>query len=169
MIGGEIFGTLSEKHREYVTDIRLSSLHLLGLIDEILDLSKIEAGVMEISERDVDLLDVSQSALMLVNERAERAGLVLENTIPIDGLRIRGDQRMVKQMLVNLLSNAIKFTPAGGQVCLSSFAVGDNGISLSVSDRDDFRWNSCRAGKIWANRCRSEPQEHGDRARVAIG
>ena len=111
-----MFGELNEKQDEYLKDIYASGQHLLSLINDILDLSKIEAGRMELEATDFDLPSAIDNALTLVRERATRRGITLGRTIDERLGTIRGDERKVKQVLLNLLSNALKFTPEGGRI-----------------------------------------------------
>ena len=114
-------GDLNEGQRRYVTRIRSTSQHLLGLINDVLDLSKIEAGQMRAS-RDAGLLgDAVVAALQLVEPQARVRGLELANACGSDGggVAYRGDPERVRQVLVNLLSNAVRFTEAGGRVTVS--------------------------------------------------
>jgi signal transduction histidine kinase len=128
-----IFGELNDKQAEYVDDIHTSGHQLLSLINDILDLSKIEAGRMDLELSDFDLRAALQSALTLVRERATRHGIALNIEIA-DGVgTIVADERKVRQVVLNLLSNAVKFTPAGGQVALRAWPV-DSGVEVSVAD-----------------------------------
>jgi signal transduction histidine kinase len=139
-----MFGDLNERQAEYLNDIHGSGQHLLSLISDILDLSKIEAGRMELEITDFDLAVAIDNALTLVRERAGRRGITLG--CDIDGRLgvIRGDERKVKQVLLNLLSNAIKFTPEGGRIDLQAalsdglvnVSVADTGIGIALEDRD---------------------------------
>ncbi len=129
----KMFGDVNDKQLEYLQDIHSSGHHLLSLINDILDLSKIEAGRMELDLESFDLGDLLQSATMLVRERAARQGLTLLLDVP-DGLGDWvADTRKVKQVVVNLLSNAVKFTPAGGSVTLRGRRAGD-AIEVAVID-----------------------------------
>src|SRR5207244_2968529 len=116
VLGERMFGELNEKQEEYLKDIYASGQHLLSLINDILDLSKIEAGRMELELTDFDLPQALDNALILVRERAGRRGITLEHAVDERLGEIRGDERKVKQVLLNLLSNALKFTPEGGRV-----------------------------------------------------
>jgi GAF domain-containing protein len=128
-----MFGELNEKQDEYLKDIHSSGQHLLSLINDILDLSKIEAGRMELELTDFDLPAAIDNALTLVRERAGRRGIALDQAMD-EGLgQIRGDERKIKQVLLNLLSNAIKFTPDGGRISVRATAV-DGAIEVSVTD-----------------------------------
>jgi signal transduction histidine kinase len=128
-----MFGEINEKQAEYLDDILESGRHLLSLINDILDLSKIEAGRMELEPTDFDLPTAIENALILVRERAHRRGITLGCTIDECLGIIRADERKVKQVLLNLLSNALKFTPEGGRIDVT-VALQDGAISISVTD-----------------------------------
>jgi signal transduction histidine kinase len=134
-----MFGELNEKQQEYVKDIHSSGHHLLTLINDILDLSKIEAGRMELEFSDFDLGEMLEGAAMLVRERAGRHGLTLALDVAEGIGDWVADERKVKQIVINLLSNAVKFTPAGGSVTLRARRVeGSNGshgaLEIAVAD-----------------------------------
>jgi signal transduction histidine kinase/HAMP domain-containing protein len=128
-----MFGDINDKQEEYLNDILSSGRHLLSLINDILDLSKVEAGRMELEVTAFDLPQAIANALILVRERAAGRGVTLG--VAVDGRlgELRGDERKVKQVLLNLLSNAIKFTPAGGRVEIRAEPV-DGHVEISVSD-----------------------------------
>jgi len=128
-----MFGEMNDKQEEYLRDIRESGAHLLSLINDILDLSKIEAGRMELEVTDFALPEAIESAMILVRERAGRRGLTLEVATDDEVGMVRGDERKIKQVLLNLLSNAIKFTPAGGRIMVHA-APGNGAMEVSVSD-----------------------------------
>jgi GAF domain-containing protein len=128
-----MFGEVNEKQTEYLRDILESGQHLLSLINDILDLSKIEAGRMELERADFDLPSAIGNALTLVRERAGRRGIILGRTVDGRLGTIRGDERKVKQVLLNLLSNALKFTPEGGRIDVRA-AVDENMVEVSVAD-----------------------------------
>jgi GAF domain-containing protein len=128
-----MFGELNEKQDEYLKDIYASGQHLLSLINDILDLSKIEAGRMELEATDFDLPSAIDNALILVRERATRRGITLGHSVDERLGSIRGDERKVKQVLLNLLSNALKFTPEGGRIDVSA-GVQDEVAEVSVTD-----------------------------------
>ena len=111
-----MFGELNEKQEEYLKDIYASGTHLLSLINDILDLSKIEAGRMELELTDFDLPTALDNAITLVRERAARHGISLDKSIDERLGQIQADERKVRQVVLNLLSNAIKFTPEGGWI-----------------------------------------------------
>jgi signal transduction histidine kinase len=128
-----MFGDLNEKQEEYLRDILASGRHLLSLINDILDLSKIEAGRMELELAAFPLPTTLENARTLVRERAARHGITLELMVDPDVGDIVADERKLKQVLLNLLSNAVKFTPAGGRIDLGA-ALRDDVVEISVSD-----------------------------------
>ena len=131
----EVFGALeNNKYSEYVANIQESGQHLLELINEILDLSAIEAGRLELSLEDVDLAEAAEQALSLVRPRAEKGQVRLRLDLDADSGSFTSDRRRFKQILINLLTNAVKFTPAGGEVALSLTGGGDGDLILSVAD-----------------------------------
>ena len=129
----KMFGDINEKQEEYLNDILSSGRHLLSLINDILDLSKIEAGKMDLDLADFNFAAAIDNALTLVHERAARRGLVLTQEVDERIGDVRGDERKIKQVLLNLLSNAIKFTPEGGRVQVRAVAKGDV-VEVSVTD-----------------------------------
>ena len=139
-----MFGDLNEKQIEYLRDIHSSGKHLLSLINDILDLSKIEAGRMELELTRFDLPTALDNALTLVKEHAGRHGIAL--TLEVDR-RLNsfvGDERKIKQIVLNLLSNAVKFTPAGGRIGVKAapvagaveISVADTGVGIAPQDRE---------------------------------
>ena len=133
VLQARMFGELNEKQADYLSDIHESGKHLLSLINDILDLSKIEAGRMELEPSEFDLPAALHNALTLVRERAQRHGIALGVTIDPAVQVIRADERKVKQIVLNLLSNAVKFTPDGGRVDVRARTDTDN-VEVSVSD-----------------------------------
>ena len=139
-----MFGELNEKQEEYLKDIYSSGTHLLSLINDILDLSKIEAGRMELEPEDFDLPAAIDDALLLLRERAGRRGIALERHVEAGVGEIRADARKVKQVLLNLLSNAVKFTPEGGRIDVrarlgegnAEISVTDSGIGIAAEDQE---------------------------------
>jgi signal transduction histidine kinase len=128
-----IFGDVNEKQREYLEDILSSGQHLLSLINDVLDLSKVEAGQMELELAPFSLRETLERGVVMLRERASDngIGLRLEQAPDIDV--VRGDERRVRQVVFNLLSNAVKFTPAGGEVVVGSRRVGRE-VEVSVQD-----------------------------------
>ena len=133
VLGERYFGELTEKQDEYVKDIHSSGRHLLSLINDILDLSKIEAGRMELDLAEFDLRSVIDNALTLVKERAQRHGITLSLAVESGLGSIRADERKFKQIMLNLLSNAVKFAPDGGAVSVHAQTSGAM-LEISVSD-----------------------------------
>jgi signal transduction histidine kinase len=142
----KMFGDLNEKQLEYVEDIHSSGRHLLSLINEILDLSKIEAGKVELDRSRFDLPTTIEGTLTLVRERATRHGLTIDLSIDERLGEIEADERKVRQILLNLLSNAVKFTPDGGQIDVAAvviddvaqIAVKDTGIGIAPADQESI-------------------------------
>ena len=146
-----MFGELNDKQAEYLADILESGRHLLSLINDILDLSKIEAGRMELDASDFSLPGAIDNALTLVRERAHRRAIALERSIDGSVGNICGDERKVKQVILNLLSNALKFTPEGGRVTVrarthdgwAEVSVTDTGVGIALQDQqtvfEEFR------------------------------
>jgi GAF domain-containing protein len=128
-----MFGEVNDKQAEYLRDILESGRHLLSLINDILDLSKVEAGRMELEVTQFDLPAAVDNALTLVRERAGRRGIALGRDLDRRVGAIRADERKVKQVLLNLLSNALKFTPEGGRVEVRA-TVGDQMVEIAVAD-----------------------------------
>ena len=128
-----LIGELTAKQSEYARDIHSSGHHLLSLINDILDLSKIEAGHMELVATSFNLPIALENAITLVRERASRHGLSLELQIDVRLGDFVADERKFKQILLNLLSNAVKFTSEGGKIGVKTVPVAD-GIEVSVSD-----------------------------------
>jgi signal transduction histidine kinase len=139
-----MFGETNEKQTEYLRDIHSSGEHLLSLINDILDLSKIEAGRMELDVAAFDLPAAIDDALLLMRERAGRRGITLERHVDERVGEIHADQRKVKQVLLNLLSNAVKFTPEGGRIDVraglpngtAEISVTDTGIGIAPENHD---------------------------------
>jgi signal transduction histidine kinase/HAMP domain-containing protein len=139
-----MFGELNPKQDEYLQDILTSGRHLLSLINDILDLAKIEAGRMELEVTDFHLPQAIDNAITLIRERAARRAITLGVEVDPRLGEIKGDERKVKQVLLNLLSNAIKFTPEGGRVGVqAAFADGfaeisviDTGVGIAPEDHE---------------------------------
>ena len=144
VLSERMFGDVNEKQAEYLGDILESARHLLALINDILDLSKIEAGRMELEAASFDLPTAIDNTLVLVRERAQRRTIDLARTIDERLGVVVADERKVKQVLLNLLSNALKFTPEGGRIDVSARAhdgvaeisVHDTGIGIAAEDQE---------------------------------
>jgi cell cycle sensor histidine kinase DivJ len=132
MMTREMFGAIGPRYQEYSRLVHESGTHLLDLINSVLDMSKIEAGKLEISEELFNLQDVAESALRFLKVQAERANVALVLDIAPPARLAFADQRAVKQILVNLLSNGVKYTPPGGEVRLTARI--DRGIEITVCD-----------------------------------
>jgi signal transduction histidine kinase len=143
VLSERMFGEVNEKQADYLKDIHESGKHLLSLINDILDLSKIEAGRMDLEISTFDLPNALSNAMTLVRERAQRHGIALSLEVDKRLGAFQADERKFKQIVVNLLSNAVKFTPDGGKVDVSAkkydgkieVAVRDTGIGIAPEDQ----------------------------------
>jgi len=124
----------SARYQEYANDINNAGIHLLDVIDDILDVSKIEAGVLELQEETVEMSDVVSGCYRLVRQRVFDANLQVTFDISDDAPVVCGDSTRIKQILLNLLSNAIKFTPPGGSVEIASWIGENGGVKVRVKD-----------------------------------
>ena len=135
MMTNKVFGEIENAHyEEYANDINKSGRHLLDLINDILDLSKVEAGKFELLMEDIDTNVLIESCVSLVIGRATEAKVHLIINLDQAPTIVEGDARKLKQVLINLLTNAIKFTPADGSVTLQVAPTINGGISFEVSD-----------------------------------
>jgi len=142
----EYFGKLNSKQKEYLNDIHESGQHLLLLINDILDIAKIEAGKMELELGPVVVKELLENSLIMIKEKAGKHNIKLDVDLApeIKGLKIQADERKLKQIIFNLLSNAVKFTPDGGRIQLSAscedeklaVAVTDTGIGISLEKQE---------------------------------
>jgi GAF domain-containing protein len=188
VLSERMFGELNEKQEEYLKDIYASGTHLLSLINDILDLSKIEAGRMELELTDFHLPTALDSALTLVRERAGRRGIALHLSVDERLGQMRADERKVRQVVLNLLSNAIKFTPEGGRIevlaapkdRLVEVSVTDTGVGIAPADQEavfeEFRQVGTAEKKVEGTGlgltlCRKFVELHGGRIWVksAVG
>lgn len=128
-----LFGAMSDRYVEYADLIYESGAHLLELINDVLDMSKIEADRFELAREYFDTREAVAGALRLLRGQADRAGVSLRGVLPADPLMANADRRAVKQIALNLLSNALKFTPRGGAVTLTLQTAGDT-LELIVAD-----------------------------------
>jgi signal transduction histidine kinase len=133
MIKVEMFGPVSERYRGYASDIFNSGSHLLELINEILDLSKLEAGRFELFEENVDLVEMVEACLHIVETQARKSKIRISTTLDPEVRLIRADDRRMRQVVINLLSNAVKFTPEGGKIRVLTFPK-DGGLAIEVRD-----------------------------------
>jgi signal transduction histidine kinase len=160
VLAERMFGELNQKQDEYLRDIHASGHHLLSLINDILDLSKIEAGRMELEPVAFNLPTAIDNALTFVRERAGRRSIALHQAVDERLGQMRGDERKIKQVLLNLLSNALKFTPEGGRIDvraaladgMAEISVADTGIGIAPEDHDavfeEFRQVGTAAKKV---------------------
>ena len=127
----ERFGPIgNDRYKQYLQDIHSSGGHLISLLNDLLDLSKIEAGKLELSFASVDLNELTQQCVSLMQPQANRERIIIRTSLPQDLPQVTADARSVRQIVLNLLSNSIKFTGAGGQVI----------VSTALSDDGDERW-----------------------------
>jgi GAF domain-containing protein len=155
-----MFGDINEKQDDYLKDIHSSGKHLLTLINDILDLSKVEAGRMELEPAKFDLPSAIGNAMTLIRERAQRHGIGLSVHVEPGIGEIVADERKLKQILLNLLTNAVKFTPDGGKVDVSArrddgsvlIAVRDTGIGIAAEDQDAVFDAFRQVGKHYTNK-----------------
>jgi signal transduction histidine kinase len=139
-----LFGELNEKQEGYVEDILSSGNHLLSLINDVLDLSKVEAGEVELDVAPFSLRESLERGVVMVRERAQNDGVQVSLAANPDVDIVAGDERRIRQVIFNLLSNAVKFTPAGGavDVCATQVngevrvSVADTGPGIAAEDRE---------------------------------
>ncbi|MDB5364685.1 MAG: two-component sensor histidine kinase PleC [Rhodospirillales bacterium] len=135
VLEGEMFGKHGDaRYREYSRHIRRSGDHLLQLINNLLDLSKVQSGNWVLDDGPVDLVASADWVLEILGQRATEASLTLVNSIPADFPELHADKRILRQVLLNLVGNAIKFTPAGGHIAIEAARDARGGVALSVRD-----------------------------------
>ncbi|MBL8690324.1 MAG: HAMP domain-containing histidine kinase [Rhodospirillaceae bacterium] len=135
MMAGQMLGPIGlPKYQEYASDIRDSGGHLLALINDILDMARIESGRLTLHEEPVSIAVAIESCVRLVTERARRGGVTVEVAIERPTPRLHADERMVKQIVLNLLSNAVKFTLRGGKVTVEAAHCADGRVAIVTSD-----------------------------------
>jgi signal transduction histidine kinase len=134
LIVDKTFGDLNETQEEYLNDVLTSSRHLLSLINDILDLSKVEAGKLDLQLTEVNLGDILERSLIMIKEKALRHGITLTKRIDTTTQFIFADERKLKQVLFNLLSNAAKFTPDGGRIIVGLRELLDESIAIAQDD-----------------------------------
>ncbi len=130
----ESFGQLNPKQKEYIGDIWTSGKHLLSLINDILDLSKVEAGKMELELDQVLIPTLLQGSLTMIKEKSEKHGIQLKLNIDKKISAITADERKIKQIIYNVLSNAVKFTPPGGSITITAENKDRDNILISIAD-----------------------------------
>lgn len=130
----EVFGAIgNERYLGYMTDIKSSGVHLLSIINEILDMSKIESNTEGLHQEEVDLNEVVEMATRLIHHHAEKKSIQLDMALASDELVLMGDERAIKQIILNLLSNAIKFTPDDGSILVRTHQIGSR-VVIEISD-----------------------------------
>ena len=155
-----LFGDLNDKQDDYLKDIHSSGRHLLQLINDILDLSKVEAGRMDLELSTFDLPSAVANAMTLIRERAQRHNIALSQEAGPDLGEVVADERKFKQILLNLLSNAVKFTPEGGRIAVDArrdddsivIAVRDTGIGIAPEDQDAVFEEFRQVGRNYTNK-----------------
>ncbi len=131
----QLYGPLGDsRYLDHAQHINFSGNHLLAIINDILDISKVEAGKADLKLEDVDLTAAIINSLELVKKQAERKRLQIIKELDADLPDVRADRRRIQQVLLNLISNAVKFTPDGGTVKLSAHADGDRGVEIAIAD-----------------------------------
>ena len=136
IIKNEVLGTIDNpQYQDYIRDIHTSGVHLLSLINDILDYSKAEAGKLDLELAEVDVTKIIMNSMRLVSPRAEAAQVQLVENLPQVHFVLNTDAKKLKQVLLNLLSNAVKFTPAGGSVTVSAWEnIADKSVAVEVKD-----------------------------------
>jgi signal transduction histidine kinase len=134
MIHAAVFGPIDTKYKEYAQDIGVSGRHLLDLVTDILDVTRIEAGEIEINREHVDLAELVETCAMMTRLQAEDAGVVLEFDVPRNLPQVIVDPTRFRQVLVNLMDNAIKYTPEGGRVRVFGQAMANGDVAIAVAD-----------------------------------
>ncbi len=135
LIKNEIFGPLSNaKYKEYMKDIHFSSRHLLEIINDVLDMSKIEAGKVELVESEVVMDDLFESVNRIMGDRATAQNIKLNFVVDDDMPNLKADQRLLRQVLINLVSNSIKFSSGGDTINIKAFILADGRARLAVED-----------------------------------
>ncbi|MCC7305634.1 MAG: PAS domain S-box protein [Alphaproteobacteria bacterium] len=132
----ETFGALGhEKYKEYLQDVHSSAGHLLDIINEVLDMSKIEAGRIEMDESEVDIQKLIHSVTRMMASRAFGSNIKLKSDVPESLPNLLADQRLVRHVLINLVANAVKFSQAGGEVMIHAFMLNDGRMQINISDK----------------------------------
>jgi signal transduction histidine kinase len=135
IVSNEVLGPMGDKkYLEYVKDIHSSGLHLLSLINDVLDMAKIEAGKLDLENECLSISRVIKGALLMVREQAQRRNIELVVSVPAAEIFFVGDERAIKQALLNIVSNAVKFSKDGGKVDVRARKDGRNGLVLEVED-----------------------------------
>lgn len=143
MMTGEVFGPLDPHYADYAASINEAGRHMQAIVEDVLDMARIEAGKLDLHEEDANPALLAEAALRMMRPKAAEGRLTLVSDIAETLPRLKADPRRVQQVLINLLANAVKFTPPGGTVTLRvgmdaegnlEFAVGDTGVGMAESD-----------------------------------
>ena len=136
ILGQKTFGELNAKQARYIDNILTSGRHLLGLINDILDLSKVEAGKLEIELSRINIKGLLENCLIMIKEKAMKTGIKLALTVEkeLSSLVVEADERKLKQIMFNLLSNAVKFTPKGGKICVAAELISNFDENIFCKD-----------------------------------
>ena len=135
LMKNEMFGPVGNaKYLEYLADVHFSARHLLEIINDVLDMSKIEAGKVELIESEVRMVEIFDSVGKIMGQRAQDAGLELAFGLQEELPNIKADQRLVRQMLINLVANAVKFSPAGSKIRINAAVLENRNFRISVED-----------------------------------
>ena len=156
VLEAEMAGPLNARQRQYVEDVREAGQHLLSLINDILDLSKVEAGRMELAVTEMSVVDALESGLTMHQARASRNEIALNLSVEPDVGVILADERKIRQVVFNLVSNAVKFTPSGGRVDVTAsrhdgiveIAVADTGVGIVLADQERIFEEFTQAGRL---------------------
>lgn len=157
LLGNEYIGKLNEKQKEYINDIKISGLHLLGMINEILDMSKIEAGAIKLTFREFEIKQAINEVINIINPLLIKKHQTLETYI--EEFKIKADYQKIQQILFNLLSNAIKYTPENGKIKISTskkdnsaiIQIEDNGIGIATKNHKKIFKKFEQIGEAQAN------------------
>lgn len=155
----EMHGVLGdERYRNYVGDIHTSGSLLLSMINDVLDLAKIEAGKLDLDERDLEIDPLLEDSLRFLKEQATQRGITIRTSNSTDGVTLFADERLVKQMLINLLSNAVKFTPPEGTIRIFvtqdengdlRISIADTGVGIATEDIERVRRPFAQVHNVW--------------------
>lgn len=148
LIVDKTFGDLNETQEEYLNDVLTSSRHLLSLINDILDLSKVEAGKLELQLSEVNLVDILERSLIMIKEKALRHGITIATRVDTSIKSIFADERKLKQILFNLLSNSAKFTPEGGKIIVAMRELNERREPVADEENSDYEKHNNVNNKI---------------------
>lgn len=157
LLSNEYIGKLNEKQKEYINDIKISGLHLLGMINEILDMSKIEAGAIKLTLREFEIKQAINEVINIINPLLIKKNQTLETYI--ENFKIKADYQKIQQILFNLLSNAIKYTPENGTIKINAYKndnsaiieIEDNGIGIETKNHKKIFKKFEQVGEIQEN------------------